>query len=158
LVSTWFCWSIMLSANYWKTCRWAYIYVISSSTYSMNLSIYALNYLIFTSSFFACMSCFSISLILAFFSWYLWNKLLRFFFVPVVKVVPMDVMESGSYLTYFFTIVSVRIDNGFPCMTGTFLIFCCTILPVALSNLKFFKFATFLGLYGVQSPKSIPPN
>jgi hypothetical protein len=48
------------------------------------------------------------------------------------------------------TMVSVRTANGFPPVTSTFLIYCCTILPVALSYLNFFKFTTLLGLYGVK--------
>jgi hypothetical protein len=73
--------------------------------------------------------------------------------VEQILEVPLNCCSEGSvsgcygcWLAYSVTVVSVRIDSGFPPMTGTFLICCCTIWPVALSNLNFFRFATLLGL------------
>jgi hypothetical protein len=64
----------------------------------------------------------------------------------MVKEVSLDVIERESLLTSFFIGFSVTIDNGLPLVTRSFLVCCYTIMPVVLSNMNPFKFATLLGL------------
>jgi hypothetical protein len=90
------------------------ISIAGSSIYFLTFSSHALNSHRLPSSFFACLSCSSSSLILASFSSFWWNKYLRFHFFSVMNIVLIDSMESGYFLTSSATLVSVMNDNGFP--------------------------------------------
>jgi hypothetical protein len=63
-----------------------------------------------------------------------------------VKEVSPDAIEIKYFLTSYVIEVFVTIENGLPSVTGSFLVCCCTILLVALSNMNLFNFSTFLGL------------
>lgn len=110
LVHTLLLLAIMLVSIYWKAYRWAYISVISFSSSILTFSMHALNSLRLPSSFLACLRYSSSSLILVSF----------FFLAKQIIEVPlcfygegsvMDVMESGSWLMYSSTIISMRTDN-----------------------------------------------
>jgi hypothetical protein len=119
--------------------------VISLSS-SLTFSTHVLNYWRFPLSFLSFLTCSSNSLIHSSFSLFFRTISLRFYYVGNMKAMLTNVVESGSFLTYFFTIIFVTTDKGLPTVTGSFLVCHCTIFSVTLLNTKFFIFPTLLGL------------
>jgi hypothetical protein len=76
----------------------------------------------------------------------------------MVKEMPANAIESGSFLTFSFMVVLVTTDRGAFLVTGSFLVCCCTILSEALSNQKVFRLATLRALEGMNSPSPSSPS
>jgi hypothetical protein len=125
---------------------WEYMFVVISLSSALTFSAHALNYLRLPLSFFPCLTCSFNSLILTSLSLFFLTRSLRFCSIANVKVVLVDTIEIKSFLTSSVTGVSMTTDKGLPPLTKSFLIYCCTILLVALSNHNFFIFSTLQGL------------
>jgi hypothetical protein len=121
---------------------------ISLSSY-LTLLVHILNYLRLPLSFLSHLTYSFKYLIQSSFSLFWWTRFLMFYFVTNVKLMSVDVIESGYFLTFSVTRDSVTIDKGEILVIMRFLVYRSTIFPMSLSNHNFFKYSTLLGLDGV---------
>jgi len=152
------CWTIIHVSRCWKTCIFAYIFVVISWSFILNFSMHSMNALMFSLSLSSCLTSSSISLIMSSFSWFSHTNSLRFYLDTNVKATLADTIESGPFLTFSVRVVLVTIGSGAFPVTGRILDFCCTIIFEALSNLKVFKLETLWALEGVNNPSPSSPS